>query len=251
MLLAEQISKTFGEKSLVSDVSLMLQPGSALAIMGPNGAGKTVLLKAISLVDPPTTGRIKVDTNQYHFPPARNHDRQFPWPKLTFVFQQLFLWPHLTVRENITLPAQFQGEGVFTEERVNALISRLDIVEIVGRYPNQISGGQKQRVALARALMLSPKWLLLDEPTAALDVEQIKILIDILLDLKSAGTGIIFSTHLSGFAASVADRVAFLDQGRIVEEGGREILATPVTDRLRRFLSIVQHRPVLTQTGTS
>jgi ABC-type polar amino acid transport system ATPase subunit len=245
MYRADKISKSIGKASVLRDVSLSCQPGEAIAVIGPNGSGKTVLLKALSFADPPSAGTIEVDGAHFKFPSGPSNVGAAPWPQVTFVFQQLFLWPHLTIQANISLPAELRtGDQRAVRKRVRELAAELGITEILSRYPNQVSGGQRQRTAIARALILEPKWLFLDEPNSALDVEQVNLLEQIITRGKRNGMGIIFSTHLFGFAAAVADRVVFLDSGQMIETGTIDILSQPKTERMKRFISIVEHRRV-------
>jgi ABC-type polar amino acid transport system ATPase subunit len=162
-----------------------------------------------------------------------------PWPKVTVVFQQLFLWPHLTLQDNILLPARCRTQQGM-EADLDALIEAFDMRDFIGRYPNQASFGQRQRVALARALMCRPRYLLLDEITSALDVEQIANVLSYLRNLRGKGIGIFVITHLLGFARSAADQVLFMADGEVVERGGPEVLASPQTERLHQFLSAIE-----------
>jgi ABC-type polar amino acid transport system ATPase subunit len=250
MYQARAISKSIGSRKLVHDVSVACASGNAIAIVGPNGAGKTVLLKALAMADPPSTGEIDVDGLRYVFPPPSGQILEQAWPCLTFVFQQLFLWPHLTLRDNILMPAELKsGDNGSTQKRADHLTQFLGIDSLLSRFPNQVSGGQRQRAAIARALLLQPKWLLLDEPTSAQDVEQVVTLTELLREAKTNGVGIIFSTHLLGFAASIADEILFLDQGAVVEQGSIDLLSQPNTDRMRKFISIVEHGTAARRSG--
>lgn len=240
MLSAIDISRVIGDRPLLRSVDLSCERGQAVCVVGPNGAGKTLLLQALALVDPPTSGRVTIDDQCFVFgsdvanPPA-------PWPTLSYVFQHLFLWPHLTLADNLMLPPRCRGlpeQEIRTQ--ADRLADRLGIAEILDRFPVQVSGGQRQRAALARALMGNPKWLLLDEPNSALDVEQNQILRDLLIELKREGVGVLFSTHLLGFAASVADKVIFIEGGVKIEEGPASILRTPQSERLKRFVSFLE-----------
>lgn len=243
MYRADALTKTISGTTLLRDISLSCEAGESIAIIGPNGAGKTVLLKALSFADPPTTGIIEVDEAHFSFPKGAQDSQPWPWPELTFVFQQLFLWPHLTVGENIELPAKLRSQDrMLTRQLIHQLSGKLQIREILPRYPNQISGGQRQRTAIARALVLNPRWLILDEPNSALDIEQVRLLEELLLQAKRNGVAVIFSTHLLGFAAEVADRIIFIDNGEIVEEGPVDILSRPTTERMREFISVLEHK---------
>ena len=154
MYKASHISKSLQGRPLLKDISLTCAPGECIALTGPNGAGKTVLLKALSLVNPPTAGTITFGPNSYHFSANENGPQKPPpWPDLTFVFQQLFLWPNMTLRDNITLAARLQPHDVHAHDitaRFEQLVSKLGLQDLMDRYPNEVSGGQRQRAALVR-----------------------------------------------------------------------------------------------------
>ncbi len=234
-LRADTLRKSRDGQPVLDGVSLSLHPGKITAIVGPSGGGKSTLLRLLALVEKPDSGTVTVDGTPYAFPGAEKTPP--PWPRLTVVFQQFFLWPHLTLRENIALPLHTAGKS---EEEIAEIIAPLTktfgMEPFLDRHPNAVSGGQRQRAALARALALRPRCLLLDEITSALDLEQSRILFDHLLALREQGLALGLVTHSLGFARAQADTVHFLDQGRIAESGGKEILATPQTERLKQFL---------------
>lgn len=236
MLIGKEINKTFGEKVALKNVNLTIDQGQITALIGPSGSGKSTLLRALALLDPPDSGNVTVDDIVYTFP-KRNGQIQPPWPKLTIVFQQLFLWPHLTIRQNITMPLKTLGDN--HHEVVDELVELFDLHEFTDRYPNQVSLGQRQRAAIARALALKPAYILLDEITSALDVEHVGRLLAHLKTMRDRGTGILLITHLIGFARRAADQVLFMDDGRIIESGGAEILVSPRSERMAKFLSLV------------
>jgi len=241
MLIVKNISKILSGKEIVRDVSFDVNPGKALAIVGPNGAGKSVLMRAVSLTDPPTSGEIGIDTHSFAFPALNNGTFTPPWPQMTVVFQQLFLWPHMTLRENALLPLKSPSAPRDGVERLEYFIDLFNLRDVVDRRPNRTSLGQRQMAALIRALVLKPKWLILDETTSALDVEQTQRVLCLLKELKQeAATGIIFITHLLGFAAALADEVLFLDGGQLVERGEVEILTDPKTDRMKAFVRLIE-----------
>jgi ABC-type polar amino acid transport system ATPase subunit len=153
------------------------------------------------------------------------------------VFQQLFLWPHLTLRQNILLPMRLQDPATVATA-LEELIEAFDMGNFIDRYPNQASLGQRQRAALARAIILNPRYLLLDEVTSALDVEQITRVLDYLAQLRQRGMGLFIITHLLGFARQTADQVVFMAKGSIVERGDVSILTNPQSQRLQQFLAI-------------
>jgi polar amino acid transport system ATP-binding protein len=237
MLSARNIHKMLGGKQVLANVNASIAPGQITALIGPSGGGKSTFLRTLSFLDPPDSGGIEVDNVTYAFP-HKNGNHPFPWPKVTIVFQQLFLWPHLTIRQNISLPGKnFNGHG--SGGIVDDLIALFDLGEFAGRYPNQVSLGQRQRAAIARALALEPKYLLLDEITSALDVEHVGRLLNHIKTLRAKGTGILLVTHLIGFAERAADQILFMESGAIVEAGGPELLSAPKTKRLTEFLSLV------------
>jgi len=238
MLIARNISKMLGQKQVLTNVNASIIPGQITALIGPSGGGKSTFLRTLSFLDPPDSGSIKVDDETFAFPNKNGNNRPFPWPKVTIVFQQLFLWPHLTIRQNISLPGKDSNDHRSTEI-VDDLIEFFDLGEFAGRYPNQVSLGQRQRAAIVRALALCPKYLLLDEITSALDVEHVSKLLTHIKSLRDKGMGILLVTHLIGFAERAADQVIFMESGSIVEAGGTELLSSPKSKRLGQFLSLV------------
>ncbi|HAX91868.1 MAG TPA: peptide ABC transporter ATP-binding protein [Rhodospirillaceae bacterium] len=240
MLTAHNLSFAYDDGKTVFDgVDLDIAPGGITVLIGPSGTGKTTLLRCLALLDPPRGGEIMVDEQRFTFPiPAGGH-APAPWPQLTAVFQQLFLWPHLTLRENILLPVRLSGQTNGHEE-LDKLIDAFDMGAFIERYPNEASLGQRQRIALARALMLKPRYLLLDEITSALDVEQIAKILGYLKTLRGQNIGIFLITHLLGFARHAADQVLFMADGTIAERGGPDILKNPQTERLFQFLSVIE-----------
>ncbi len=160
---------------------------------------------------------------------------------MTVVFQSLFLWPHLSLYENIALPARnLIADEHILDNQIMHLAEKFDMTGFIHRYPNEASLGQRQRVALARALILRPQYALLDEITSALDVEQIERILDYLLHLKSQGVGVFLITHLIGFARRAADQILFMNNGRIEEHGGPEIITAPKSPRLQNFLKTIE-----------
>ena len=225
-------------KTIFKSVDLEIKPGEITVLIGPSGTGKTTLLRCLALLDPPQTGEIAIDDEAFIFPEPREGNPAPPWPKLTAVFQQLFLWPHLTLRENILMPVRLRGLADNGTE-LEKLIEAFDMQEFIDHYPNEASLGQRQRVALARSLMLKPRYLLLDEITSALDVEQIAKILSYLKTLRGQDIGIFLITHLLGFAHHAADQVLFMADGTIAERGGPDILKNPQTERLYQFLSVI------------
>jgi len=216
MISGQNIHKSFGNKVVLNGIDVEVCPGQVTVIEGPSGSGKTSLLRCLALLDPPDSGAVEIDDVRYDFPRTNNEVITPPYPLVTVVFQQLFLWPHLTNRQNISLAAKSRNHQY--ENKLLDLIDYLDMKDFVDRYPNQSSLGQKQRVALARALILDPRYILFDEITSALDVEQIRNIINLLLDLKQKGIGIFFITHNLYVADKIADRTLYLNNGKGVIE---------------------------------
>lgn len=239
MLAGKGLSKSWGDTGALEDVSVGVEPGKITVLIGPSGSGKTTLIRTLSLLDAPDHGVISLDDREYRFPLSPEALITPPWPDVTVVFQQLFLWPHLRLRENIMLPLRNRARGD-SESHLDELIEAFKMKSFIDRYPNETSLGQRQRAALVRALVLNPSYILLDEITSALDVEQVSIILRQLQDLRDRGIGILLVTHLIGFARRAADTVVFLDQGRIEEQGAKEILEKPASTRLNRFLSVIE-----------
>ena len=235
MLIATNITKKYQGKEILKGIDITVEPGKITSLIGPSGGGKTTLLRVLSMLDLPDSGVIALDSEQYEFP-LKNNKINPPWPRVSVVFQQLFLWPHLTMRENILLPLK----GNIDLKHITELIDILQMGEFINRYPNQASHGQKQRVALARALALNPEYLLLDEITSALDIEQVNVILNHLQVLRDKGVGILIVTHLLNFAERASDNIVFLDEGKVIESGGKNILEKPKHKRIQKFLSIVK-----------
>jgi ABC-type polar amino acid transport system ATPase subunit len=235
----KNLEKSYGEQKIIRGVDVELEPGKISVIIGPSGAGKTTLLKLLALLEFPDSGTIHIDGLHYTFPVKNKKEVKPPWPEVTVVFQQLFLWPHLTLLQNITLPLAMQNKEI-DKEQLDQLISLFGMEKFIYRYPNQASIGQRQRAAIARALLLKPKYILLDEITSSLDVEQVEIILQHLKNLALQGIGILTITHLLHFAKEAADRILFMEQGMIIESGGREVLVSPKHERVQKFLSVIE-----------
>jgi arginine transport system ATP-binding protein len=240
MVSLENIGRDVNGHKVLQDITLDLLPGQVSVIIGPSGAGKTSLLRVIGLLDRPHSGVWRLEDELYLFPTSEQIKGEKIYPKVTMVFQQLFLWPHLTNIENITFPLRLRKSfDAAARDLLERLTSELSLSEYLHRFPNESSVGQRQRVAMARAMLLQPKVILLDEVTASLDVRQVANLIRVIERLRQEGTSVLITTHSLDFAASVADRVLFLEKGRIIESGDRSILITPKTKQLSEFLGRV------------
>ena len=236
MLLVKNISKKIDGREILKDISFSIESGEIISIIGPSGSGKTTFLRAISLIDFPDSGSLEIGGDKYQFPIKQIENVKYPYPDLTVVFQQFFIWPHLTVRENITLALR----GKIDQKHFDEVINLFQMNEFLDRYPNEISLGQRQRVALARALVLRPNYLLLDEVTSALDIEQSHLILGHLKQIAKQGVGIIFVSHAIHLASKISDKVIFLDEGKIIEEGTSDIITNPKTERLKKFINISQ-----------
>ncbi len=234
-----KVNKWFGNLHVLRDITLDIYEGEVVVIFGPSGGGKSTLIRTINRLEPIDSGELWVDGVPVHDPRINvNRLRQ----EIGMVFQQFNLFPHLTVLENIILgPVHVKKTPRAEAERLAMqLLERVGIPEKAHAYPAQLSGGQQQRVAIARGLAMRPKIMLFDEPTSALDPEMIKEVLDVMEDLAREGMTMVVVTHEMGFARHVADRMVFLENGRIVEIGTPdEIFENPKHERTRVFLSQV------------
>ena len=237
MLNALNITKKFGNHVVLQDINLEIKPGTITSIIGPSGSGKTTLLKALSLLDLPQSGSITLDDKNYIFPLISENITP-PWPRVSVVFQQLFIWPHLTLRQNIELPLETKGTLEENKEYLEELYTMFNMKDFLDRYPNEASVGQRQRVALVRALALKPEYLLLDEITSSLDVEQSEIILSHLVTIKQRGVGIVMVAHDINFAVSNADTVCFMEGGKIIKQGKPyEFLLESKNKRISDFIA--------------
>ena len=233
----EHVSKTYpnGHKAL-DDVSVSVAAGEVLAIIGPSGCGKSTLLRTVNGLEPVDSGQILVNGRDVASKETKLKDVR---SDVGMVFQSYDLFPHLTVMDNLLLaPKVVKGADLAeARSRALALLERVGLAEKADARPRELSGGQKQRVAIVRALMMQPKALLLDEITASLDPEIVREVLDVVVGLARDGMTMIVVTHEMGFARAVADRVAFMDAGRIVEIAPpEEFFAAPTAERAQRFL---------------
>lgn len=243
-LRAESVTKSFaaGTRAL-DDVSLSVRHGEVLVVMGPSGSGKSTLIRTFNGLESIDSGSLDV----VGIPLDCDHDeRQIRRirRRVGMVFQQFNLFPHLTILQNITL-APIQVKSVpkpMAERRAHALLDQMGIADQALKYPAQLSGGQQQRVAIARALALDPELMLFDEPTSALDPERVKEVLDAMRQLAADGMTMVVVTHELGFAREVADRVLFMDGGRVVELTDAETFFTHAKEeRSQRFLNQMAH----------
>lgn len=233
MIIAKNIYKQIGNTPILKNINLELNKGEVNVLFGPSGSGKTSLCRNLALLDYPDKGEIEILGNTYSFP-TKEKIKNLPYPKIGFVYQQLFLWPHLTNKENILLALGNDIEN--RKEQFEELIELLEIIEIIERYPNEASIGQKQRVAIARALILNPDFIFLDEITSALDIVQTKKIITLIETLKNKRVGTLIITHNLEMFEQIADKMIFINRGEIVETGTNEILKSPKSTELQNFI---------------
>jgi ABC-type polar amino acid transport system ATPase subunit len=236
-----KVNKYFGDFRVLEDIDFSVDEGEVVVVIGPSGSGKSTLLRCINALEGISSGELYVDG-------MRVHDKETNLNRLRseigFVFQQFNLYPHMTVAQNIKLaPTKVKHVSKKeADERCVRLLSRVGIPEQANKYPESLSGGQQQRVAIARGLAMEPKIMLFDEPTSALDPEMINEVLEAMADLARGGMTMVVVTHEMGFARRVADRVVFMDEGRIVEAGPPEhFFKNPENERTKRFLGRILH----------
>ena len=241
MLELEGVHKRFGELHVLRGIDLDVARGSVFCVIGPSGSGKSTLLRCVNLLEPPDDGRILLEGQEITGKGSRN-GVDFVRRRVGIVFQQFNLFPHKTALENVSL-AQETVLGRSKDDarsKAETLLARVGLADKVNEYPERLSGGQQQRVAIARALAMDPHVMLFDEVTSALDPELIKEVLDVMRQLADEGMTMVVVTHEMGFARDVGDRVAFMDEGMIIEQGRpSEVLDHPKNDRTKRFLGLV------------
>ena len=242
MITFKNVHKWFGDLHVLNDVTFHVDPGEVVVICGPSGSGKSTLIRCINKLEPIQKGEIIVDDMPIHN--AKINIRRLR-EEIGFVFQQFNLYPHMTALENITLaPINVRKQKKEdAEEAARKLLEKVGISEKALSYPQQLSGGQQQRVAIARGLAMRPKIMLFDEPTSALDPEMINEVLDVMKNLAREGMTMIVVTHEMGFAREVANRVVFMDEGRLIESAApATFFSHPKHERTKLFLSkILSH----------
>ena len=240
LLKIENLKKSFGKLEVLKGISTEIRRGEVVVMIGPSGGGKSTFLRCMNLLDEPTEGRIIF--NGTDIVAASEKEKNRVRSEMGMVFQQFNLFPHLTILENITLAPQLV-RGVSrtaAEKKAMELLERVGLPEKAKNYPQQLSGGQKQRVAIVRSLAMEPQMMLFDEPTSALDPEMVGEVLDVMKDLAKNGMTMVVVTHEMGFAREVGNRVLFMADGKLVEEGTpEEIFEHPRSERLQDFLSKV------------
>ena len=239
MITVTDLCKSFGKLEVLKGVNVEIDKGDVICVIGPSGSGKSTFLRCLNLLETPTSGSIlfegdeltdkKIDLNKH---------RQ----KMGMVFQQFNLFPHMTVLDNLTCaPIMLKKTPkAEAEKKAMDLLARVGLADRADAWPNQLSGGQKQRVAIVRALAMEPDVMLFDEPTSALDPEMVGEVLDVMKELAKSGMTMVVVTHEMGFAREVSNRVLFLDDGVIAEQGTpAEIFGAPKCERLQSFLAKV------------
>lgn len=239
LISVKELEKKFGKNEVLKGVSIDINKGDVVCVIGASGSGKSTFLRCLNLLEQPSGGKIYFEDQDLTSSKTNlNLHRQ----KMGMVFQQFNLFPHLTVLKNLTL-APMMLKKLSKEEaeaKALALLERVGLADRASSYPNQLSGGQKQRVAIVRALCMEPDVMLFDEPTSALDPEMVGEVLDVMKELARDGMTMVVVTHEMGFAREVSNRVIFLDEGKIAEEGTPDdIFGNPQCERLRSFLAKV------------
>ncbi len=239
LIKTEGLEKAFGKVQVLKGITTEIHKGEVVVIIGPSGSGKSTFLRTLNLLEEPTGGKIYFEGVDITDPKINiNKHRQ----KMGMVFQQFNLFPHMTVLKNMTLAPMklLKLSKADAEKRATELLDRVGLADRANAYPNQLSGGQKQRVAIVRALCMQPDVMLFDEPTSALDPEMVGEVLGVMKKLAEDGMTMAVVTHEMGFAREVADRVLFIDEGIIMEEGTpEEVFGNPKSPRLKDFLSKV------------
>ena len=239
LIQVQDLKKSFGTQVVLDEITTEIDQGEVVAIIGPSGCGKSTFLRSLNLLEEPTSGTILFEGTDIT---DKSVDINKMRQKIGMVFQQFNLFPNYTIQNNITLaPVKL---GLMTqqeaEKKAKELLERVGLPERANDYPSQLSGGQKQRIAIARAFAMNPDVMLFDEPTSALDPEMVGEVLELMRELARDGMTMVVVTHEMGFAREVANRVLFIDEGKIQEENTpEEFFANPKNPRLREFLSKV------------
>ncbi|EJT5931241.1 amino acid ABC transporter ATP-binding protein [Clostridium perfringens] len=239
MINVRNLYKSFGKNEVLKDINETIKKGEVVVIIGPSGSGKSTFLRCLNLLEEPTSGVINFEGEDIT---DKNVDINKIREKMGMVFQQFNLFPHKTVMENLTIgPTKIKnisnGDAI---KKGSELLEKVGLLDKKNVYPNSLSGGQKQRIAIARALAMEPDVMLFDEPTSALDPEMVGEVLGVMKSLAKDGMTMIVVTHEMGFAKEVGDRILFMDEGRIIEEGTpEEIFQNPKNSRTKDFLSKV------------
>ena len=235
----ENLQKAFGDLNVLAGIDIEINRGDVVVVVGPSGSGKSTFLRCLNRLEESTGGSIYFEGEDITDPSVNiNKHRQ----KMGMVFQQFNLFPHMTIMKNLTIgPMKLLGKSKEeAEKKAQELLDRVGLGDRAGAYPKQLSGGQKQRVAIVRALCMEPEVMLFDEPTSALDPEMVGEVLEVMRELAREGMTMVCVTHEMGFAREVANRVIFIDEGKIAEEAApAEFFSNPKSARLKDFLSKV------------
>ncbi len=240
MIELQNVNKWYGSYHALVDISETIHKGEVVVVCGPSGSGKSTLIRTFNRLEPIQSGRILIDGKDIHAPGT---DVNAFRSRIGFVFQQFNLFPHLTVLQNCTMaPMQLRGlSRKEAEERAMALLQRVGLAQKANAWPSELSGGQQQRVAIARALAMQPPLMLFDEPTSALDPEMVGEVLLVMRDLTRDGMTMVCVTHEMGFAREVADRVLFMDEGKVLERATPDdFFNRPQHPRAQQFLSDIR-----------
>ncbi|NRD80010.1 amino acid ABC transporter ATP-binding protein [Bacillus sp. BRMEA1] len=241
MINVEHLKKSFGALNVLDDLSVNILPQEVVVVIGPSGSGKSTFLRCLNGLETASGGRITISGTDITHPKVNIHQ---VCQKVGMVFQRFNLFHHLTVLDNITIGPRKVLKMSKEESEVQArtLLSKVGLSQKETSYPDELSGGQQQRVAIARALAMKPEVMLFDEPTSALDPEMVGEVLKVMKDLAKEGMTMVVVTHEMGFAKEVGDRVLFMDEGAIIEEGKPDVLFTgPKNERTKSFLSKILH----------
>lgn len=244
MISVNNIHKSFGEHEILKGISFDISEGEIISIIGPSGSGKSTLLRCMNCLEIPQNGIIKFDDNEYNFKDINQKEISEIRKNSTMVFQNYNLFKHKTAIENIIEPLVIvkKMEKNEAEEIALDLLDKVGLKDQANKYPHKLSGGQQQRVGIARAMAMKPKVILLDEPTSSLDPELIKEVLFTIKKLAENKQTMIIVTHEMQFAKMISDKILFIDEGKIIEEGEpKEIFNNPKTERLKKFLSLVNY----------
>ncbi|MCI8831874.1 MAG: amino acid ABC transporter ATP-binding protein [Lachnospiraceae bacterium] len=239
MLEVQNLTKSFGTNQVLKGVNTTVKKGEVVCVIGPSGSGKSTFLRCINKLEIPSGGHIYFEGVDMV---GKGEEVDKKIQQLGMVFQQFNLFPHMTVLDNITMAPVRVKKILKTEAEAMAqdLLKLVGLEEKAGAYPGNLSGGQQQRIAIARALAMDPEVMLFDEPTSALDPEMVGEVLEVMKSLAQKGTTMIVVTHEMGFAREVSDRVLFIDEGVIMEEGNpKDFFSNPTNERLKRFLKKV------------
>ncbi len=231
-----QLHKSFGALEVLKGIDFNVDPGEVVCVIGPSGSGKSTLLRCVNRLEEPTSGTILIEGEDITDPDA---DVDSLRTRIGMVFQQFNLFPHLTVLRNLTIAQRkvLKRSEEEADSIARAVLDRVGLSDKIDEYPIRLSGGQQQRVAIARALAMKPDMMLFDEPTSALDPELVGEVLDVMRGLADDGMTMMVVTHEMGFAAEVADRLVFMADGVVVEDGpARQVITNPTTERARQFL---------------